>query len=158
MWHKVPDYPGTWVTKCGRVMCDRRGEVTPTDNGKGYLYVRVTRTDGKSHTQGVHRLVLMTFAGPPEGRQGAHINGKRGDNRIENLRWATPKENTLDKLDHGTWFHSTTISQREKCGLLRAQGYTYRQISKMLGISVGYAHRLVHKGCRYQILEGASRC
>ena len=51
----------------------------------------------------VHRLVLESFAGPcPVGKQACHRNGVRDDNRIENLRWGTKRENENDKITHGT--------------------------------------------------------
>ena len=51
----------------------------------------------------VHRLVLSIFVGErgPEW-QGAHGNGDRLDNRLENLRWATARDNNADKRRHGT--------------------------------------------------------
>lgn len=156
-WHLVPEYIGLYVTVDGRVKCARRGVLIPSNNGKGYLYVRVKGDNRGWHTQGVHRLVLRTFAGPPNGRQGAHNNGDRGDNRIENLRWATPKENAQDKLEHNTWFRHTSFSQREQCGILRAQGYTYREIAKIVGISLGYAHRLANKSSKYPPAGGYRR-
>jgi len=53
---------------------------------------------------GVHRLVLLAFKGPPprSGMEGAHNNGVPGDNRLENLRWDTPKGNAADRVIHGT--------------------------------------------------------
>ncbi len=51
----------------------------------------------------VHSLILEAFCGPrPSGNQGCHNNGIGTDNRIENLRWDTPKGNTADKFRHGT--------------------------------------------------------
>lgn len=46
----------------------------------------------------VHRMVLETFGPPPgEGRHIVdHINRKRDDNRIDNLRWASHRENMLN--------------------------------------------------------------
>lgn len=46
----------------------------------------------------VHRMVLETFGPPPgEGRHIVdHINRKRDDNRIDNLRWANHRENMLN--------------------------------------------------------------
>lgn len=51
----------------------------------------------------VHRLVAQSFIGPcPVGKQVRHKNGLSKDNRKVNLGYATPKENTLDKFQHGT--------------------------------------------------------
>ena len=42
----------------------------------------------------VHRLVLEAFVGPcPEGKECDHINRKKADNRVVNLRWVTRSEN-----------------------------------------------------------------
>jgi hypothetical protein len=51
----------------------------------------------------VHRLILEAFVGPcPPGMCCRHLNGIKADNRIENLTWGTPKENTADREGHGT--------------------------------------------------------
>ena len=52
----------------------------------------------------VHRLVLEAFVSEkPNGMEACHNNGNRKDNRLENLRWDTRKNNHADKLLHGTW-------------------------------------------------------
>lgn len=67
-------------------------------------YSKITlRNNGKRKTFRVHRLVLETFVGPcPKGMQACHNNGVRTDNRLENLRWDTCKNNHEDKKRHGT--------------------------------------------------------
>jgi hypothetical protein len=61
------------------------------------------RKSGKTLTFRVHRLVLDAFSGPcPIGAEGCHNNGNALDNRIENLRWDTHKENIRDSIAHGT--------------------------------------------------------
>jgi hypothetical protein len=79
-------------------------ELKPRPNRKGYRYVSIAGPDGKFHSRLVHQLVLETFVGPrPPGMEARHvISNDPGDNRLVNLAWGTPPENTADKWRHGT--------------------------------------------------------
>lgn len=74
-----------------RVMRGRRGMpgmVAGSPNGQGYLCVRINTINYR-----VHRIVwLMTYGSWPVG-QIDHVNGVRDDNRIENLREVSVREN-----------------------------------------------------------------
>lgn len=57
---------------------------------------------GKGRTKDVHDLVLTAFVGPrPAGSLGLHWNDIPTDNRLENLRWGTKRDNSLDALRNG---------------------------------------------------------
>ncbi len=52
------------------------------------------RKDGKPYTVRLHRLLAKAFIPNIENKPHVdHINGVRDDNRLENLRWCTNKEN-----------------------------------------------------------------
>jgi len=72
----------------------------PTFRAK-YLGVHLSGR-GISNTQDVHRLVALAFIPNHENKPCInHINGKKDDNRAENLEWATVSENTKHALDSG---------------------------------------------------------
>jgi len=107
---------------------------------------------GKNHVVTVwlvHRLVLTSFAGPcPESKQGCHNDGDSLNNRLENLRWDTLKNNQADRNKHGTGHQETTArgtrrwnaklnddKVREIKRLLRSGRYTQTAIAKMFKVT-----------------------
>lgn len=109
-WRWIPGYEGLYkASTLGRI-CSFNGKnkyiltPTPVSKGSGYLQVGLRDSNTNQHTINVHKLVLLTFKGiRPEGTETRHLNGIPSDNRLENLKYGTHKENTYDKIIHGTY-------------------------------------------------------
>ena len=104
VWKEIKGYEGLYeVSSEGRVRSTgkKKGIMRP-GTSKGYLKVGLTK-DGSRKMYRVHRLVAFAFIPNPDNKPEIdHINGDRKDNRVENLRWMTHKENnnnpvTLEK-------------------------------------------------------------
>lgn len=111
-WRVVPSMPEILASSWGRIM--RKPFMAGAKDGRGLRWYRpkptygVTRSakKGAAHTYRgyryrttgnvkVHRLVCEAFHGPaPEGKNVViHINENPHDNRPQNLKWGTQKEN-----------------------------------------------------------------
>lgn len=146
VWRPVVGYEGRYeVSNFGRVKSIAGRFKThlilkPRIDRRGYSIVFI----GYGNTKRIHRLVLEAFVGEcPEGMECAHANGVRTDNRLENLRWATHKENSHDRLLHGTHprgdSHVSSRLSAEKVVAMRhdyASGkFTHDQMAAKYGVS-----------------------
>jgi hypothetical protein len=100
-WRAIPGWPYE-ASDTGEVRNSRTGLVLRqkknTRSGKAYLYV--TLCDAPRKFGGaVHRLVLMAFDRMPrDGEEADHIDREPSNNRLENLRWLTVRENRDQRI------------------------------------------------------------
>lgn len=173
IWRFVPGYEGCYeVSSLGRVrsvdrvvLCRRKGgifekrllgslKVQTVDNGKhayGRLQVKLCRA-GKKKTHLVHRLVANAFLGPcPVGHEVAHFDGNPSNNRLDNIRYATPAENNQDKIRHGTVVRgeesgTAKLTQEEVSQIRRerSNGSSLTDLSEKFEISIAQVSRVAN--------------
>lgn len=108
-WRPIPGFPAYEVSSIGRVRSvDRvidyangrrvhsKQRILKPTKSSGYYSVNLSK-NGKSTSKKVHTLVAATFLGQrPSGSDVRHKNGRKTDNRKENLEYGTRSENVLD--------------------------------------------------------------
>lgn len=98
-WKPSAIFPDNYeVSDFGDVKNTKGRILKPAKDKNGYLYY-VLCVSGVRRTVKAHRLVAMTYIPNPNSKPAIdHINGVKTDNRIENLRWVTNKENTNNPI------------------------------------------------------------
>lgn len=113
-------------------------------NAAGYLQVGVPK---RKDLKLVHRIVAETFIDNPRGcREVDHINRDKFDNRVENLRWVTHKENmsNISKYTEKTYCRDITAKD-----LSTGKEYFFKKTSDIIPLAQernwgqGWGYRLL---------------
>lgn len=110
-WRPIPEYEGLYaITRCGKVK-RLQGYQAKTERilkprlsgGLSHYVIYTLSKDGKPKTQGLHRLLLQAFIGPPPTPEHEcnHIDGNPLNNSLDNLEWVTASENIQHMLRLG---------------------------------------------------------
>jgi len=117
IWCPIPGYRYYQASSRGRIrsidriiLGTRYKSVTlkPRLNNSGYPIVNLTGDDGKPHTDDVHSLEMLAFAGRcPPGQQVRHFNDVSDDNR-----WAPGGEDACGPGKPGNLLYGDGLDQR----------------------------------------------
>lgn len=179
-WKAVPEYEGLYeVSNLGRVksiVFRNRMVVKPRElimrlNLRSQRYPQVVlRKNNTATTKKVHRLVAITFLDPPSSHLRSQVNHKdlnKTNNRVSNLEWLTPKENTQHAVGSANWpkgeKHWTrtkpekhqkgsqcpqaTVTE-DKVALIKqmiVSGYRNCEIHKRLNVTRGVVDKIKHR-------------
>lgn len=139
IWQDIPLYGGIYqASSLGRVRSGSGSLVAQRLDKYGYPRVTLGKK-GSRRAHRVHSLVLLAFVGPrPDGMECRHLNGVRGDARLENLAWGSSLENKRDMARHGTVLagekHPMAKLTPEQVAEIRSSG-SIRKNAKKFGMS-----------------------
>jgi len=169
---EIPEYPGYLATENGIIYSIRSGTIIKLAQRKhkGYMHVSVKRDDdtGKRWKEPVHKLVLLAYSGERLSEQVCrHLNGNPLDNRIENLKWGTVKENAQDSIRHGTAVCLRTGEQHIASKLKAVDIYDIRkqtlngkkqsEIAKQYNISQRHVSDIIRNKTWKHLSDGVGR-
>jgi hypothetical protein len=104
-WKHIRGYETRYaISSFGRVFGYKYNKfLKPKRNPKRGGHQHVSLFNGVSyHDRFIHHLVLEAFVGErPSGTEACHNDGNSANNRLDNLRWDTHKNNMKDADRHG---------------------------------------------------------
>lgn len=133
LWKDLQGYEGLYqISNTGKIKSLVRQINTPTGFGflkerikvpanhkQGYLKVDLVK-DSKPKRFFIHRLVANSFIPNPENKPEVnHKNGIKTDNRVENLEWCTPSENSYHKYATGLFVQYSGLQNKRSKPVMR---------------------------------------
>lgn len=100
-WRPIQNYPDFLINKKGEIINQKTKKQIAQSDRNGYRRAYLRNDEGRSIFS-VHKLVYESFVGPiPENHLIDHIDGKRANNDLSNLRLVSQSENMYNAMRNG---------------------------------------------------------
>lgn len=118
IWKPIDGFEDLYeVSSFGKIKSKKNNIILKQSLSKGYYKVLLTKGNIKK-TVTVHRLVCNAFIPNTENKPCIdHINGVKTDNRVENLRWVTHKENNNNPITRERYLNSHNANNLQQFSL-----------------------------------------
>lgn len=96
MFIKLKKYPNYSINEKGEMKSVFVSKLLKPRKSKNGYFTYQIHQDGIIKNEYIHRLVAETFIPNPNNfPQVDHIDGNKSNNHVSNLRWVSPRENTI---------------------------------------------------------------
>lgn len=141
IWKEIKNLEGYYASNLGRIKSKYGNILKGSITNAGYRNVSVF-INGKWTSKKISRLIAKTFIPNPKNKPYIdHINTIRDDDRVENLRWVTPKENMRNPITYQRIL--SEVMKPERLKNLNQKGMHFSEEHKR---KIGLANKR-NKGC-----------
>ena len=140
IWRDIQGYKGLYqISNKGRVKslkCGKERILKPGIDGYGYMFVCLYNDNARKYFK-IHRLVTQAFVSNPENKpQVNHLDENKKNNCVDNLEWATAKENNNfgTRNERAGYSLSIPIIQYSKSGEFIREWTGAHEVERVLGI------------------------
>ena len=150
IWRDIDGYEGLYqISDKGRVKSLKYGKeriLRPGIDGSGYYFIILYNDSVSKHFK-LHRLVAQTFIPNLYNKpQVNHLDENKLNNSVNNLEWATAKENTNygTRNEKAGYSLSRPILQYSKSGEFIKEWRSASEVERLLGIN----HSHIIQSCK----------
>jgi len=113
MWKPINELDGRYeISDCGEIRNSKTSKILCKKLDRdGYFQIGLRKLGDRHKIWfSIHRLVALYFLEPPDNQnnQVDHIDNNKTNNKVENLRWVTKKDNILNRSLHAWKSNNTT--------------------------------------------------